>query len=391
MPDKSLRRPRVLVADDDRLVLRSIESSLTRAGFEVTTAADGPSAEARLKDGPFDVIVSDIGMPGSDGVSLLRAVRKQDLDVPVILITGDPQVNTAIEAVELGAMKYLTKPFRIAELVELVGRAELMHRLARLERQSLRLLDQDRALLAADRAGLEANFSRALAEVWMAFQPIVDWSGRRVFGYEALLRCKDPVLCGPMPMLDAAERLGAMQALGRTVRRKVATAIAERSDEALFFVNLHPSDLEDPDLYDPHAPLTAHASRVILEITERAQLDVGDEVVAQVQRLRALGYRLAIDDLGAGYSGLRSYVQLSPEIVKLDGALIRGADEDPRRREVIAAMVDLSQRMGNQVILEGVETRSELQAVVQLGANLLQGYALARPGWPWPQVDFSGA
>lgn len=385
-PPSPTSRPRVLVADDEPQLRKTLERALDFAGFEAVVVHDGKAAERALSETNFDVILTDIGMPDLDGIELLRLVRAKDLDVPVILMTGNPDYESAAKAVELGAMKYVVKPFRVQEIIEQVAEAEKMHRLARLERDGLRLLGHDRASLAADRAGLEASYTRAINSLWMAFQPVVDWPNARVFGYEALMRCDDGELRSPLALLDAVERLDRVHELGRTVRERIAESVAELGDDQLVFVNLHPADLDDPQLYDPKAPLTALSTRVVLEITERARVDP-TQIQDQAKRLRDLGYRLAIDDLGAGYSGLHAYVQLSPEVVKLDGALVRGVATDERRRRVIAAMLELSQSLGNLVVLEGVETAEELRVVTQMGAQLLQGYALARPGRPFPAVD----
>lgn len=378
-------KPCVLVVDDEAGIRSVLRRALGARGFEVVEAADGEVARERLSERHYDVVLTDISMPGMDGIGVLRMVRQTDLDVPVILITGAPDYETVLEAMNLGAMKYITKPFELDELVSVVTQAEQMHRLARLERESLRLLGGVGSL-AADRAGLEATFQRALSGVWMAFQPIVDYQGRRVHGYEALLRTEDSVLNSPLAVLDAAERLQQIHPLGRLVRRRVAAHMDDVPIDALVFVNLHPADLEDDDLLDPRSPLSDHAERIVLEITERAKLGGIDDVSRRVAKLRDLGFRIAVDDLGAGYSGLGTYVQLSPDLVKLDGALVNGVAQDSRRQGVVSAMLDLSRRMGNQVILEGVETMDDVRTVVAMGANLLQGYALARPGRPFPEV-----
>ncbi|MEY3701224.1 MAG: hypothetical protein RI891_516, partial [Gemmatimonadota bacterium] len=127
------------------------------------------------------------------------------------------------------------------------------------------------------------------------------------------------------------------------------------------------------------APLSAHASRVVLEITERTKLDASLNLPTRVKQLRAMGYRLAVDDLGAGYSGLSSITQLEPSIVKLDMSLIRDIHESMTRRAVVASMVILCQSMNIQIIAEGVEKVEEAAALWDLGIELTQGYLFGRP------------
>jgi EAL domain-containing protein (putative c-di-GMP-specific phosphodiesterase class I) len=145
------------------------------------------------------------------------------------------------------------------------------------------------------------------------------------------------------------------------------------------FVNLHPSDLMDDTLLAPDAPLSRYAPRVVLEVTERASLERVAELSSRVQRLRGLGYRLAVDDLGAGYAGLASFAALTPEIVKLDMALIRGLDKDPVKRKLVESIGRLCVDLGIQVVAEGIETEEERQAAVASGCGMLQGFLIGRP------------
>ena len=375
----------VLVVDDDELVARSIRRVLERAGYRVTIAGDGNAAAEKIKHEPFDVILSDIQMPGMSGVDLLRIVRAYDLDVPVILMTGAPTLETAAEAVSLGALQYLTKPMSNDVLLSALERASRLHRIAMMKREALSLGGDAQEKAAGDRAGLEARFDRALETMWMAFQPIVDCSHGRLYGYEALMRSGEPSLPHPGAVLDAAERLERMQDLGRRVRGLSAAAFARAPSDAILFVNLHGRDLLDPALYAEDAPLREFAHRVVLEITERAALRDVKDVQARVNVLRYSGYRIAIDDLGAGYAGLSSFVALEPEIVKLDMSLVRGAHESPIKRRLIKSMTAICEEMGIRVVAEGVEVREERDCVRECGCHLAQGYLFAKPGPPFPE------
>ncbi|MGD0836478.1 MAG: EAL domain-containing protein, partial [Polyangia bacterium] len=125
--------------------------------------------------------------------------------------------------------------------------------------------------------------------------------------------------------------------------------------------------------------LSRVAERVVLEVTERASLAAIDDTEARMTRLRDLGFRIALDDLGAGYSGLSSFTTLQPEVVKYDMSLVRGVEASLTRRKVISSMTTLFADMGTEVVAEGVETESERDALVALGVDLLQGYLFAKP------------
>lgn len=378
---------RVLLVDDDPAVRRDYARLLRALGCTVATAVDGVDAVAQLGAGGVDLVVSDIGMPGLSGLDFLRAVRERDLDVPVVLITGAPDLEGAVAAVEYGAFRYLTKPVPMATLGQVVRQAIHLHALARLKREALALVGAEGRQLG-DRASLDARFSTALDQLWMAFQPIVRWPQRTVFAYEALLRSDEPSLRTPPDLLDAAERLGRVHELGRRIRAAVAAAAPAAPTDALLFVNLHAIDLRDAELLDPASPLTALAPRVVLEITERASLDGVADVGRRVAGLRAHGYRIAVDDLGAGYAGLASFSQLEPEFVKLDMSLVRGVDVSARKRSVVRAMARLcAKELAIDVISEGVETVPERDVLADEGCELLQGYLFARPaaGFPAPR------
>lgn len=377
----------VLIVDDDETLLRSLARLLRLRGYEPKTATSAAAAIELVQTERFDVVLSDIAMPGMDGIELLRNIRDTDLVVPVILITGAPAVSTAVDAVEYGAFRYLTKPVENDDLVATVEKAVRYHRMARMKARAAELLGTETAG-PGDRAGLEVSFERALETLWIAYQPIVDARNRRVFGHEALLRSSEPSLPHPGAVIDATLRLEQLDVLGRSIRARAAGPVAENPAAGALFVNLHVRDLLDPTLTAPESPLSRIASRVVLEITERAALDEVGDVRPRIARLREMGFRIAIDDLGAGYSGLTSFAQLEPEVVKLDMSLVRDIDSSATKQKVVRSMSSLCRDMGMLVVAEGVETPAERDALVELGCDLLQGYFFAKPSRPFPQISW---
>jgi EAL domain-containing protein (putative c-di-GMP-specific phosphodiesterase class I)/CheY-like chemotaxis protein/nitrogen-specific signal transduction histidine kinase len=372
-----VHRSRVLVVDDDNQVRRVIARTLRKAELAVVEVDSGLAAITQLEAGSFDVILSDVHMPGGDGLDLLRAVRRIDLDVPVVLMSGIPDVATAAAAVEYGAFRYLTKPVD-RDIVKIIRHAARAHEFARLRRDAFSAVGTHAG--AVDRAGLEVRFEQALEHAWMAFQPIFDARTGARFGVEALVRSREPSMPGAQHILDAATQLGLLPRLGRRVRALSAAVLADRSDDLTLFVNLHPEDLADIDLVTDDAPLTKIAPRVILEITERTSLKSSPELEERLARLRKLGFRIAVDDIGAGYSGLTSFTELMPEVVKIDMSLVRDVHTNARKQRTIAALCRLChEEAGCLVVGEGVETIEEQRCLIDLGCDLLQGYLLGRP------------
>ena len=380
-------RGSVLLVDDDVLVARAYERILKSAGYTVEICHDAREAVQRFKIRAFDVLISDVRMPRMSGLEFLRAIREDDLDVPVIIMTGAPEVQTATEAIEHGALRYLIKPIDPKQLEEIVGQATRLHQMARVRREALEQYRAEGRQLV-DRAALEARFSRALSSLWMAYQPIVSCARRSMFAYEALVRTDEPTLRNPMDLFDAAERLHRLPDLGQAIRSHVANTIASAPSAGLVFVNVHPADLEDETLLASSSPLSAFASRVVLEITERAALDKIGDLIPRMADLRRMGYRIALDDLGAGYAGLTSFAQLEPEVVKVDMSIVRGIDLSATKQKLLGSIVNLCRDLRIDLIAEGIETALERDTVVRLGGDLCQGYMFARPGRPFPVPTF---
>jgi EAL domain-containing protein (putative c-di-GMP-specific phosphodiesterase class I) len=377
--------PLILVVDDEPAVARTTERVLTREGFAVVVAEGGREAIAKVEATPFDVIVSDLGMPDMDGRALLRAVRAKDLDVPFVFLTGQPDLESAIDAVEYGAFGYLVKPAPPAELTRVVRRAAQWHRLAVVRRTAGPELDRP---AIGDRAGLEARFASALSGLWIATQPIISWQRREVLAYEMLARTEEPTLANPAALFDVAERLSATRELGRAIRRIAAARIREAPSGVLMFVNLHPLDLDDDDLFSNDGALAPFARQIVFEITERATLDRIRGLQGRIQRLREMGFQIAVDDLGAGYAGLSSFAALEPDVVKADMSLVRGIESSPVKQKLLGAISALAKDLGIRLIAEGIETSAERECVTALGADLLQGYLFAKPGRGFPAPKY---
>lgn len=375
------RRPAVLVVEDNA-PLRSLYSRVLRlADFEVDTAGSGSEARALLLASArkYSCVVSDLWLPDETALDIIPPTRRVDPDLPFLLLTAEPTVETAIGAIEQGVHRYLCKPITRDRLVAEIQDA------ARICDASRRRRSEGAAPAVVSPAS--PPLDEAFAGLWLAAQPIVRASTRSVYAYELLLRSSCAALSSPPAILGAAERANRLPELAGLVRAAAARRAATLAPGHRLFVNLHPRDVVDPGLLRDDDPLLPHASRVTLEVTERDHLEGVPGVDEALRRLRAAGYRIAVDDLGAGYSGLTSLVELAPDVVKLDMSLIRGIDRDRTRARLVRAMFQLCDDLGIEVVAEGVETPSERDTLGALGCDLLQGYLYARPGRDYPEVD----
>jgi EAL domain-containing protein (putative c-di-GMP-specific phosphodiesterase class I) len=380
-------RRRVLVIDDEPAVVKALGMLLEKKGFAVSTASSAREALSVLERTKFDVILTDIIMPEVSGVELLRELRRHDLDVPVVLMTAGPTLDSALEAIAYGAQQYLLKPVEPDELVVALGRAAAIGELGRMQRSALASTRED-ALPYGDRSTLEGVLTRAFGTITVAFQPIVSLHGQQLFGYEALMRCDETLFAAYGQLLAAADRVGWRGSLERTIYQRIANSCAELPEGALLFVNIHPHDATDGLLVGSKAPLEPIARQVVLEVSEHVTAAELDSLAKAAPRLRGAGYRIAVDDLCTGPAGLAAFTLLSPEFAKLDRTMFAGLDANAARARMSRAMYALCRELDVPLIAEGVETAGERDALAALGANLAQGNVFGKPSIGFVQPQF---
>lgn len=229
-----------------------------------------------------------------------------------------------------------------------------------------------------DGAGFGAPFS-------MAFQPIVDVAANTIFAHEALVRGVDGEGAYSVLSQVADDNRYAFDQECRVKAIEMATALDLTRDGARLSINFMPNAVYEPRACIRLTLATAMRTgfpleRIIFEFTEDEKLDT-NHLLNILRTYRAMGFKTAIDDFGAGYAGLGLLSKFQPDIVKLDMELVRGVDRDHVKQRIVKSMLNLMSDLGIQTICEGVETQDELQALQDLGATLIQGYALARPAF----------
>jgi EAL domain-containing protein (putative c-di-GMP-specific phosphodiesterase class I) len=225
---------------------------------------------------------------------------------------------------------------------------------------------------ALDRRRVHALLGTA-GRLSVAFQPVVDLATSAVAGYEVLARFDsgDPALWFP--------RAHAVGLGGELELASVVQGLALR-DPAWGYVsvNVSPATLLLPQFSELVERL-AEPSKLVLEITEHAEVDDYDDLKHVVAHLRSLGARIAIDDAGSGISSFRHILTLAPDIVKLDRSLIARLEDDGPRRALAEALAQFADRIGADLIAEGIERPEERAACMELGIPFGQGYLLGRP------------
>ncbi len=211
----------------------------------------------------------------------------------------------------------------------------------------------------------------------IVYQPIMSLEGTRPKGFEALCRFRTDPYRPPNLWFDDAGKVGMQAELEICVIERALEALNDLPDDVYVSVNASPETVASGTLLDIFAPWPCE--RIVLEVTEHSQVSDYDALLHQIDLLRLAGVRLAIDDAGAGYSGLKHIVQMRPDIIKLDISLTAQIDTDIVRRALASALVSFASETGALIVAEGIETDGELATLNDLGVPLAQGYYLGRP------------
>jgi len=383
---------RVLIADDQQSTAASTSAMLEPdEGFEIVgVGASTWSAAALAEAAQPDVALVHVYLPGG-GDTAVRAILSASPDTRVLAHAGTADRESLVEMLRAGARGYIARDAAAEKVTASVRAAAegdtifngvsdrgVLHELMGQVHEAGRLHEA--------RAGKRARIRRVLdrREFDIVFQPIVALATREVVGYEALSRFAAEPLRGPDEWFAEAHDVG----LGPELELAALRLACERSHalpEGMFMaVNVSPVTAERPDLLALLAG--CHVDHVVLEVTEHARVEDYPRFRRSIDRVRALGATLAVDDAGAGFSSLRHILELDAELIKLDGSLTRSLEDDPRRRSLAAALIEFGRESGASVLAEHVESELQLIELQRLGVQYGQGFHLGEPA-PLPDPD----
>ena len=218
------------------------------------------------------------------------------------------------------------------------------------------------------------------------FQPIVDLRRLTVVGYESLTRFDIPDAPSPDRWFAAAASRGLVPELEAASLRSALALRPDLPPNCFLTINLEPESLAAPSVASlllEHSPLGG----LVVEITEHRPILHADAVRNAIERLRAGGALVAVDDAGSGYAGLTQLLELRPSLVKLDRALVAGVDRDEAKASLVEMIGVFAGRIDAWLLAEGVETVAEARRLSDLGIPLAQGYLFGRPAAPWTSID----
>lgn len=245
----------------------------------------------------------------------------------------------------------------------------LVSRFPRRRRRRVTLFDLERvaALLDGD-------------QLRMVYQPIVDLQGGTVHGFEALARFDVQPARTPEAWFACAKQVGLGLELELKALRAALDGRSRLPATAFLSVNVSASTLLSPELQAILARL--HGEGIVIEVTEHEFVEDYEAINETVRGLRSRGFRLAVDDAGSGCAGLAHILSLAPDVIKLDGGIVRDIDRSVYAREMVAAVVVLARYWSSTVVAECIETQAQLDTLLRIGVDRGQGFLLGRPHAP---------
>lgn len=230
-------------------------------------------------------------------------------------------------------------------------------------------------------------------EVRTFFQPIKKMKGEEVLGYEALSRGPEgSALASPANLFETAIESDLSFELDRLCRHRALVNAQGLPESSKVFVNIMPSALYDPDFQGSNLislldKLELSPKQVVFELTEKYVIENYSLYVDAIRNFTQMGFAIAVDDIGAGHSGLETIVNINPQFLKFDMDLVREIDTSSTRREIVAALKTLGDKMDAVIIAEGIERQEELETLLDLGIDYGQGFLLGRPAPMFGQLE----
>lgn len=379
---------KILLVDDEPKVLSALRRSLGQR-FTLSCANDGVEALQLLEsEGPFAAVVSDMRMPGMNGVELLCEIKRRAPETVRLILSGQSDFSDAVKAINEGAIfRFHTKPVSTEALVESLEIALLQHR------HQNRHGGTPGLDLARETIGLRKALRENQLRIFV--QPQASLLDGHIHGGEALVRWQHPekglLLPGHfLPLVDAA---GMNEDITRWMLEAACRELHRWDELGLssmrLAVNMTVSDIADSGFVQRVADVMARhrvkPQNLELELTEGAAVEDINRARLMLQGLSDLGVHLSIDDFGTGYSSLGWLRRLPIDKLKIDRMFIDDIADDPESYRFLASVMTLARDLNLTTLAEGIETLEQMKQVSRTGCDLVQGFFLAPP---MPAEDF---
>ncbi|GAB1409803.1 hypothetical protein MASR1M90_09570 [Desulfovibrionales bacterium] len=338
---------------------------------------------ARLGGDEFAVLIEDFRAIREVTSTIRRILH--DIRQPILIHSRSVSISASVGVVLHTA--HYTSP------TDLMRDADIsMYRSKERGKNQFKVFSKSMFEQVAKAVQMETDLRQALAsdQFELFFQPIFSLPDKTLDSFEALVRWNHPVdgILGPGAFIPVAEETGLISDLGRWVLHKGCAILTKWVQDypnlpVTLALNLSPKDLMQPNLvsfiFDLLKYTRLEPGRLKLEITETAVMGNPGLAISKLERLQKMGIRICMDDFGTGYSSL-SYLQRLPiDILKIDRSFIATMLENSSNLEIIKAILGLGKILDLRTVAEGVETQEQLDALIDMGCDLTQGYLLGRP------------
>ncbi|MFH1754054.1 MAG: EAL domain-containing response regulator [Candidatus Omnitrophota bacterium] len=363
----------ILIIDDDPDFIATMQYFLENSNYNVIKALCGNEGINMARHKP-DLILLDLKMPDISGHEVCKRLKEnsETRNIPIVMLTSHKATIDKVEAFNLGVVDYIDKdcPFD-----EMLARFKAVLR----SKSSMAIasdVQENNKKIMALREAIDKKDLRIL------FQPIVNLTSCEPIGYEALTRGpRGTFLESPVALFNLASESNMffeLEALCRNLSIKKATFIKK---DKLLFLNTDPGAIYGKDFKDLEflkgSAITP--DQICIEITERTCIKDYARLSNELSHYRSMGMKVAIDDVGAGYSSLSAIAEIKPDFIKIDIALVSNLDTNDLKKHLVQAIVSLAEKLNLSIIAEGIERKEEHEALRGFGVQNGQGYLFARP------------
>ncbi len=373
-------KPKLIVIDDEIDLAGFVADVAQQQNFEVEKFNSGLDFINEYSK-QADVIVLDIMMPDVDGIQLIRFLAGIDCNAKIILISGfDSNVlHSALKLAEeqgLNIVGCLNKPFRYNDLKALFDKLVITPKI---------ILSQELIKTVTVEELKKAIFSNELVTY---YQPQIMLQGESNLSVEALVRWQHPVfgLISPKHFIPLAEEYDLINDLTWVVLNQVLTQCVlwhQQGIDVQVAINMSAKTLQDLRLPEKLGDLVLQynlkTSQIVLEVTETALMQELIKSLEILTRLRLKGFRLSIDDFGTGYSSLVQLNRIPFSELKIDQSFVANMENEREAFAIVETVIVLGNKLGMNIVAEGIETQASLEILKKLGCNIGQGFLISRP------------
>ncbi len=367
-----MNKKHILLVDDDRSLTEVLSLRLQTRNYRISVAKDGKEALKKARGKP-DLILLDILLPDISGYEVCHKLREDNVTraVPIIILSGQDKPQDKIEGLYIGADDYITKPF---DTEELFARIEAVLRRSQVFGRTR----------GQEKAKAINEIKRIIREdaIVPHFQPIFYLKPRKLLGFEVLSRPpENSYFANAENLFDTAFHTGMLFDVEMSAHKKALPLLRDYAQKNLVFLNVNPYIIQDEKFknFTSFYKLYTSPRNIVLELSERTAIKDFTIFFQALKCFKQEGFNIAIDDIGSGYASLNSIVEIKPDFIKIDIHLVRNINQDPVRQDLIKALATFCKQAKVTAIAEGIEKEEELNALLDCGIAVGQGYLLGRP------------